>query len=171
PITNQGVLRMLGTTALNGAVTTTAGSTLRVLAMPTFSAAALTVANGFTNLGTLELADSSGNCCFTSTALAVTSGTLTNAAGATIITPAGQVGNSRVLAAELNNQGTLTVMTPLALGRPGAAHVNAGSITLSGASLSITQTGTTPSFTNTGTLTIGANLTVTFSGGAVDIST
>jgi len=159
---NQGLLVARGTSALNGALTTGATSTLRLEGDGFVSAATLTVANGFTNTGALEL--TAINAAI-SAQLTVTAGTLTNAASGTISALAG-TGGARTLAAELNNLGLVTVSQALTLGRASAVHGNGGTISVSGGDLTISQSGTTPNFTNTGTLTVGAGRTVTVSGGA-----
>ena len=76
---------------------------------------------------------------------------LVNAAGGTIRTLAG-AGGSRVLAAQLDNSGSLDLQFALSLARAGAQHVNRGALALTAANLSVTQSGTTPSFTNLGDL-------------------
>src|SRR5207249_8544097 len=81
PLANQGTLVVQNTSAVTGSLTTTASSMLRVQAGYCFGSS-LTVANGFTNQGTIELTNSGG--CGTPATLNVTSGTLTNAASGTI---------------------------------------------------------------------------------------
>lgn len=88
------------------------------------SDASLTVANGFINHGTIELSSSSTVRAAT---LAVTTGTLTNAAGATIHVLPGTGGN-RNLTFELNNQGTINCDTACSIGGTLSQHQNAGSI-------------------------------------------
>src|SRR5438552_15448975 len=53
------------------------------------------------------------------------------------------------------------------INKANADHSSSGTITLSGADLTLTQTGTTRSFTNSGTLDLGANRTLAVSGGTV----
>ena len=72
--------------------------------------ATLTVAGGFTNNGLIELTN---NTAGYSATLAVTTGPLINAAGATIHSLAPVPGGSRTLAAPLDNQGVVTVDYPL----------------------------------------------------------
>jgi fibronectin-binding autotransporter adhesin len=162
-----GTLLTHGTVSLTGSLSLPAAtSTLRIRGQNNGSTAALTVANGFTNNGLIEL--TSADLGFSSS-LTVTSGTLTNAAGATI-RPAVGAGGTRTLAAQLDNQGTLDVDQPLTLAKAGADHVNSGAIDLTVANLTVTQTGTTPSFANTGTVTLAANRDFTLTGGTVDFS-
>src|SRR5688572_33363175 len=74
-IVNDGTIVPSGNVAFNGALTTAAGSFLRLGAIP--GTTTLTVANGFTNHGLIELTN---NTAGYSSTLAVTAGTLVNAA-------------------------------------------------------------------------------------------
>ncbi len=166
-LANQGTFIASGSVALNGALTTAAGSTLRVGQVDgTTSLANLTVANGFTNNGAIELTTTFAAAY--SAALTVTTGTLTNASGGTISSLAGTVGGgARTLAAQLNNQGTVTVSVPLTLNKASAADTNSGTINVSGGDLTLTQSGTAPSFTNTGVIDIASGRTLAVSGGTL----
>ena len=165
PVDNQGTLIVSGNSTITGALTTNAGSVLRVGQVDgTTSVANLTVANGFTNLGAIELTVVFGAAY--NAQLTVTNGILVNASGGTISAlPGAAAGGSRTLDAQLDNQGILTMLTPLAMNRVGADHVNSGTIDVSAANLTLLQSGTTPSFTNTGTITIGAGRTFTVNSG------
>ena len=79
-------------------------------------------------------------------------------------------GGTRTLAAQLDNQGTLTTTAALTLAKASAAHLNSGLINVSGGNLTVTQTGTSPSFTNTGAITLAANRFFTVTGGTLDLS-
>ncbi|MCE9601072.1 MAG: hypothetical protein K8S21_02515 [Gemmatimonadetes bacterium] len=165
-VDNQGTLVSSGSTSITGALTTNAGSVLRVGQVDgSNSVANLTVANGFTNVGAIELTVIF-NAAY-SAQLTVTSGSLVNAPGATITSLGGTApGGARTLAAQLDNQGTLTTAVAMSLNRASAAHLNAGTVDLTGGNLTVTQSGTTPSFTNAGAVTIGAGRTFAVSGGA-----
>src|SRR5262249_32942639 len=127
----------------------------------------LTVANGFTNIGAIELTDAGAGY---GANLSITNGTLTNATGAEIRAQAGAGGN-RTFAFELLNQGTVRIAQATTLGRSGADHVNSGAIQITGGSLLVDQTGTSPTFTNNGTIdAVGGNLTFT-SGTATNTGT
>jgi hypothetical protein len=165
-IANEGLLLTHGTSSISGPVTTTASSVIRIRGQSAGSTASTTIANGFTNNGLIEL--TTNDAGFT-VSLTVTTGTLTNAAGATIRSAVGQ-GGARTLAVQLANAGTLDVLQPLTLAKAGAAHTNSAAISLSTANLTVTQTGTTPSFTNTGPITLAASRDLIFSGGLVDLS-
>jgi len=101
--------------------------------------ASLTVANGFTNDGRIDLENSSNG--FTAT-LNVTAGTLTNAAGHEIRSIGGSATAANTLNAQLANLGTIDVQRPLTITK---FPINDGTITLSNNStLSTNNT----SFTN-----------------------
>ena len=159
-ITNSGQLLVQGTTALNSAVATAATSMIRVLGASALGTGNLTVASGFTNNGTIILTDSTSSY---GAVLHVTSGTLTNAAGAVIDVQVGTNG-TRNLDAQLSNQGTLTVGHALALTKASAVHANSGTINVN-AKLTIQQSGASPSFTNSGSIVIGSTDTLAVTGG------
>jgi len=79
-------------------VTNAAGATLRLQGTGPSAPANLTVANGFTNSGSIVLTDSTSSY---GAALNVTTGTLTNAAGGTITAAVG-TGGTRSLNAQLD---------------------------------------------------------------------
>ncbi len=157
PLTNHGTWIVRATSAQGGTFTSGAGSTLRVEGNGTFGTATLTVANGFTNNGAIELTNTAIN---QSATLNVTAGTLVNAAGATISTLAGAGGGSRTLGLELANAGTVTIAQGTTVNRASAQHVNSGTIAVSAADLTIQQSGATPSFTNTGVVDVAASRTL-----------
>jgi hypothetical protein len=130
-----------------------------------FNEANLIVANGFTNLGTIELTSSPDS---RAAALNVTSGKLVNDKSASIKSLAGN-GGSRALGAELDNQGTLTIDGLLTLGRAAAKHTNTGTITAN-ANFTIGQSGAGASFGTSGTITIAAGKTLAVSGVAFDFT-
>jgi YVTN family beta-propeller protein len=152
PFANERTLFVDGTTTLNGAVTTTPTSLIRIQGNGSTGFSRLTVASGFTNNGTITLTDSTSAY---GAGLDVTSGTLVNAAGALIVANLGASG-PRQLNAELDNQGTLAISTAgaqgLSMTRAAAAHQNSGTITVSSGALTITQSGAAPTFINSGTL-------------------
>jgi hypothetical protein len=162
-ITNQGLLQTHGAVSLLGPLSTAPVSTIRLLGQNTGGTAALTVANGFSNNGILELTSTSGHAA----TLAVTSGTLTNSALGRI---SSLTSGTRTLAAQLDNQGYLEVDAPLTINRASSAHVNSGTIDLSTADLTVTQSGTTPSFSNAGLVTLGASRDWTVTGGLLDVT-
>ena len=79
--------------------------TLAILFADIAGSTVLTVANGFTNHGTIDLTTTTAGY---STVFAVTNGTLVNATDGVLVSSVGS-GGSRTLTAELNNQGTFTV--------------------------------------------------------------
>jgi hypothetical protein len=165
-ITNNGRLIFQGTTAYNGALTTGGpSSTVVVRSSNAFSAGNTTFATPFSNTGVIEL--TSADAAYTTT-LTVNGGTLVNTASGVIRTPAGT--GTRVLNAQLDNQGLVDVPYNFSLSRASATHVNSGSITLTTGDMTVAQSGTTPSFTNTGTITAASGRSFTVSGGTLDMT-
>jgi hypothetical protein len=154
------VLGTPGASALNGAVTNQSGALLELNGNNGF--ADMTVANGFTNDGTIELTGTSWGGRLT-----VTTSILVNSATGTLQVVAG-TGNT--LTGALNNQGTVQVDGPLTINKASAAHQNSGTITLGAGNLTLAQSGTTPSFTTTGTVVVGTGRTWAVSGGALNYS-
>jgi len=160
-VANAGVLRLQGTTALNGAVSNAVGAELRVEASSVN--AQVTTAAGWTNAGTLLLTHGGGGGGQSGTL--TVNGVLVNAVGAVLRSEAGVGGGPRTLDATLDNRGLVDIQTALTLSRPSAAHVNSGVIDLAGANLTVTQSGATPSLTSIGTITVGAGRTLAVTGG------
>ncbi|HYT94074.1 MAG TPA: hypothetical protein VEL76_35490, partial [Gemmataceae bacterium] len=154
PLDNQGTLVNQGSSAINGNFRSDPASTLQ-LGNQSFGDSVLTFADGFTNRGAIELTESAGRG-FSDT-LRVSAGTLTNAATGTISSLPGSGGGVRTLAAQLDNQGTLTVEQALTIDKVSAAHTNSGTISVaSGQTLTI-STGVLTNL-NAGTLTGGTYL-------------
>ena len=164
PLVNQGTLLVVAGTgsAINGALSNAAGGTLRVQSDNNAGLATLTVAQGFTNAGTIDLTQINGGNPDTA-ALTVTAGTLVNTG--TISSSVGTGGN-RTLTAQLDNQaaGTLTINQPLTISKGSAQDTNEGTINVAGGNLTVSQSGTSPSFTNTGTVTVASGLTLAVNG-------
>ncbi|MCI0463918.1 MAG: hypothetical protein L0Z62_43850 [Gemmataceae bacterium] len=123
PLVNQGTLVAQASSAINGSFTAAANSTLRVRGSPAGDAV-LTVANGFTNRGTIALTSVEASKAAT---LTVSSGTLTNAVGANL-SSLPEAGGSRTLSAQLDNQGILSVAQDLVLTNTGRTLSNSGTI-------------------------------------------
>lgn len=82
PLSNQGLMLVRGNfNAINGNLTTAVGSIVRIQADANLDSATLTVDNGFTNNGSIELTSINGAMPAT---LAVANGTLVNATGRSI---------------------------------------------------------------------------------------
>ncbi len=163
---NLGDLVSRTTTSINGSLLMPPGSLLRVEAHGVgFGSrpAYLTVANSFTNRGAIELTSTNAARL---ASLSVSSGSLVNEAGGELRVLAG-AGGGRTLAAELDNRGTVTVAQDLTLSKISAAHVNTGTLTLSGAALTLSQSGTSPSFTNSGILDVGNGCIFNVTGGII----
>ena len=110
PLVNQGILVSHGTTSdITGAFTTAGGSTINLTSDDVAGYAYLTVANSFTNNGTIIMANTSANG-YTS-ALTLSSGTLTNAVGATILSRGSSSASPQpnTITATVANAGTLAV--------------------------------------------------------------
>jgi Tol biopolymer transport system component len=161
-LVNQGLLVYGGASSQGGAFDNQAGAILRVQGNND-GATDLTVANGFTNSGTIELTSVASP---TEANLNVTSGTMVNAAGGQIKTLPG-TGGARTLGAQLDNRGAVTIDQPLTLSKSSAAHLNSGTISVSGGNCTVSQNGT---FTTTGTLTIAAGKTLQVVGGTFNYS-
>src|SRR5262249_3832369 len=112
-LSNQSTLLALSTSAINGSLTTTTGSTLRLLGNNAGSTSTLTIANGFTNNGTIELVSQDAGYIEN---VIVTSGTLTNSSSGQINALAG-TGGTRNMNAQLDNHGTITISQPTTIGQ------------------------------------------------------
>src|SRR5262245_40876567 len=161
PINNEGMLILEGYGSVNGGYTGAAGTMLRLMGAGGAGSSIQTFANGFTNNGTIELNSSGGAYA---AIVYVTAGTLVNAPGRTIDVQAG-AGGTRTLGLQLDNQGTLAVGAAVNLEKTGSAHLNSGTINVSGGNLAINPW--SGSLTNTGTITIGSGRTLTISGGSL----
>ncbi len=127
-INNAGTVIAQGNpNAVSGTYTSSAGSTLRIQCANVFANAQLTMANGFTNRGLIELSGTVN--FFLGAQLTVSNATLTNASTGTI-SSLESGGGPRVIDAQLNNQGAINVSWPLDVTKANAAHLNSGSITL-----------------------------------------
>jgi len=167
-LTNEGVLALEGTaTVTTPTLNTATGSTILVRGINVTGAgtANATITNGFTNTATIDL--SAASTSYTAT-LTVPGGPLVNGPTGLLRSVTG-TGGTRILALELDNQGTVTVQQPMQLTRTDAAHVNSGLIELTNADLLVTQVGATPSFTNLGSITLAAGRTLTFNAGTIDL--
>ncbi len=165
-LTVAGRFVSLGDLTIAAPITTDPLGTIEARSSSLAGGHTLTVANGFTNLGTIELV--SLNTSYT-TIFAVTNGTLVNAAGGVIRTLVG-AGGARTLAAQLDNSGTLDILQPLTIAKASAAHVHRSALALSAANLTVTQTGTAPSFTNLGSITLGTGRTLSVTGGSLNLA-
>jgi len=185
-LTNAGTLRAEGVSSVAATITTLGTSVIRVHGNPS-TFAQLTVPAGFTNFGQIQLTDSligSGSI------FVVTSGTLTNALGATIATLAG-AGGQRQINAQVDNQGTFSVAggpTQLVqVNKTTAAHANSGAINVTGGTLRVLgasvanggdvvlaggnfETTLSGAFDHTGDITIAVGDTLRVAGGTFNYS-
>jgi hypothetical protein len=164
-LVNLGALTLRSTSTISGALTNGPGGTMTALASNVGGTGSLTVTNGFTNAGLIELTTADAGYGNTVT---VTNGTLVNAPTGVIRSTAGQGG--RTLNAQLDNQGLIDLQNALTIARPSSAHVNSGTISVALGTLTVTQSGTAPSFTNTGTITIAPARTMAVSGGTLTLT-
>lgn len=156
PVANAGLLlapagAAASTASLTGGLTTTATSVVRTVGN-TAAAVTLAVTGAVTNNGLLELDAQGAGTAGAANTVSIPGG-LVNAAGATIRTTATLSGAARTLATALSNQGTVTLLGPLALPANSATHTNSGTIALGTAELRVTLGGTGAAFTNDGAIT------------------
>jgi RHS repeat-associated protein len=153
-VTNEGVVEFAEgdtsggpstfTNVINGSVMNEVGATFRISGGRN-DLASLLVTGGFINAGTIELTshDAVGRA-----RLMVTGGPLDNETTGRIQTFAGQ-GGARTISATLDNRGEVQLQgADLTLEGTDAQHLNRGSISLVGGSLTVLQSGTDPRFTN-----------------------
>ncbi|HSN54857.1 MAG TPA: DUF11 domain-containing protein [Candidatus Sulfomarinibacteraceae bacterium] len=166
-----GHLNWWGPSSLTGYLTTHAGSVIEVEAPMT--AAHLTVANGFSNHGSLLFNNA------VQQSLTVAAGTLVNGEGGVIGShpTTGSTVEAPELRAEIDNRGVVSVDgVDLRIARDGSHHLNAavGTIQVAGGELLIDLAGVTevPSnFTNYGTTTVagGGSIRVNGSAGVTEV--
>src|SRR5579859_6848656 len=157
---NRGTVDFVGSSSfINGPMMAEAGSVLRVQGDSSLDCCSLfvTIADGFTNHGLIELIDVNGT---PETTLTISNGVLTNASDGSINFASGA---SRIFSGALNNQGTVSVgdhgltwNNRGASSNEGTLNVNSGTLVLNG--------GSGTSFTNTGTLTMAAGQTLQVNG-------
>src|SRR5215471_16436380 len=153
----QGVLLLSGTCNMNGAGVLTNNGKMTVQGTASVSSA-LTMANGFTNNGAIELTSSGAA---TTATLTVTAGTLTNSLGATISSLVGSAG-ARNLNAAISNAGLITVAQNLTTNKASVAHTNSGTIDLTTGNYTVSCAPAT--FTTTGTINVPSGRTLTLQG-------
>lgn len=163
PFTNAGVLNVIQSSAIGGALSTVGGSTIRIAADGSAGLSSLTVSDGFTNEGDIELTATVST--YTSV-LTVSSGTLTNAPGATISTLPGS-GGARTIEAQIDNQGTIAIEHPTVWTATSVANQNNGVLDVNGGNLTINQSGGA-SFTSDGNVQVAAGRILRISGGTYE---
>jgi hypothetical protein len=163
PLVNDGLLRLRGSNAIDGGLTTSSTSTIRVEGDGTCCSATALVTTGLTNNGLVEITTVGGA---TSAELIVSGGALVNAADATLESAVG-VGGTRTLTGAVNNQGTFLVSQPLVWQAGTGASANSGTLSVSGGNLDLILSGT---FTNTGAVTIASGRTWAVNGGTLNQS-
>jgi hypothetical protein len=160
PLTVQDLVTVNQTNIVNGALDIEAAGILRIQSA---SVAALTVANGFTNAGLIDLL---GGFTSSSAALTVTSGTLTNTG--TINAANGFSGVTLSITADaVNNQGDMIVTYPLSMSGqlivPAAAPAtltgDGDALTVNGLDVDGLTIGNLPLVSTNGTITRFDNVT------------
>jgi hypothetical protein len=137
---------------------------LRVLGNGTIGHVKLTVTNGFTNHGTIEL----GNTVHVWRGdLEVSSGTLVN--DGTIVSRSTTLTHDHVnqLTAEVNNRGAIQVDRVMTINKSNVIHRNTGTIEVLGGNLTVAQSGELAAFIQNGVLTVAAGRVATISGSTV----
>ncbi|MDP1672909.1 MAG: hypothetical protein Q8L65_07295, partial [Burkholderiales bacterium] len=156
-LVNQGVLETRDVIQINGAFSNAFGATLLN------NDAAVTVANGFTNAGTIQLYS---DLVEQPPSFTVTSGTLTNTGS---IVTTGTVIQDQPLLAQIDNQGTITAnIGRLVINKAGAAHVNTGTISANTANVLFQQSGGGTLTHAGGTITANPGRSITVTGGPMD---
>ncbi len=145
-VVTQGGLR-----SVNQATISATGATLRIQGSNALGAAGLTVANGMSSAGKIELTDIDSTW---GSALAVTNGTLTITGTLDVLVGAN---GARTIAAQFNNSGTMTFARDTTINRAGSDHVNSGTISVTGGTTTIFGGGATPTFVNSGTINVAAS--------------
>jgi hypothetical protein len=162
PLVNQGTLLVRGDNGIGGPLTTTASSLIRVQADDIFSTfARLTVAQGFTNQGAIEITLAGGSNFGYDSRLDVTAGALVNTVSASIQSLVGIRGGNRQLNAALDNQGTLDVQQTLSISNSSRTFTNAtGAVNVVSGSL----------LTNAGGSSVLGSASVLTGGGQIDLA-
>src|SRR5690606_36508946 len=161
PVTNEGILTIVQNSSFNAAFTNPAGAVLRIQPNGESGATSLTIANGFTNHGFIELTSAVGAY---NAGLVVSAGSLVNAADGVIRSLPG-TGGARTLSARLDNAGDVHVQHPMTLSVVDGAATNSGWIAVD-ANLSVAQSGSSPSFTTSGFVVIDSGRTFQSSNGS-----
>ena len=157
PLANEGTLRVEGGSAINGSFSNPSGSMLRVQGNGGHTY--LTIADGFTNEGSIELTNVySGQDLVAN--LTLSNGTLVNVGAIRILLGARQ--GPRILDAQLDNQGTITIEHPTTINKTSANHASSGSIDVSGGDLTFNNL---TSFSNSGTLNVSGGRAFTINSG------
>jgi hypothetical protein len=161
-LANVGTVHVRGSSRLAGTLSNSANGRL-VIEGSASGTGQLTVANGFVNLGTVQLTNADPSFA-RDAILTVSNGTFVNQDTLAILP--GTNGGNRFLQVELDNRGPMLVGQTVSLSRTGAAHANSGSIELAGGNVVVSQSGVSPTFSTSGTIQIAAGDTFTVNGGA-----
>lgn len=132
-VTNSGTLLLYGSNYINGTLSTTGTSIIRLEGNDGYGHSYLTVANSFTNNGLLELT-ATGVYGY-GASLYVTTGTLTNAAGGILQSLLSPDGNPRWMQAQVTNLGTINIEQSLSIENSSTTFTNtAGTVNVAAGS-------------------------------------
>jgi hypothetical protein len=161
---NRGTVETVGTSTFAGSTFTNPSTArLRVLGNAAIGHVALTIAQGFTNYGEIELGNSAhvwrGD-------LTISQGTLINEGLVRSSSVVATNDHVNILAAEFVNNGTLLIERVLRLSKADARHVNMGSVHLVSGNLTA-DLASNAEFHNAGRITVHQGRTLTFTGGSL----
>lgn len=158
----QGTLRLGHQGGVNGLLSTGPGGVIDIVGTTASSNTDITIAQGFTNDGTVRLLDPTAGG--RTVQLRVPAGALTNAGGLEISATGG---GTRLLHASVVNQGTWTVSHPLTWNPEAAPSTSSGAVILQADLTANLQPGERFDLAG-GTFTIGAAQTFLVNGGTFD---
>ncbi len=144
--TSGTMLFKAGTSTINGNFSNASGATLELESATSGTSALVTIANGFTNAGTIRLDNATGNSNVAA-GLTVSSGTLTNTGTILSTNTSGDTDSINSLTGTLPSSGTITATQSLTVNKSSATHVSSGIIDIAG-SQTLTFSGTSTSLTN-----------------------
>lgn len=141
-----------------------------------YGSAFLTIANGFSNEGTIRLGGDNTGSIVSDATLIVTNGTLINN-NQLISYGTEMYGGNNYLKAELINNDSLIISSrPFELNKPGAHHVNNGFIHMVNSAINqrefnVLQSGSNPYFNNNGIIHTENNCKMVFKSGILNFNT
>lgn len=162
----EGILATFATVMHSAPLYVDTTGLLRAHGSNVYGGGQLTIANGFTNDGTVEF--QSLGSPFASTIIVQTGVLVNGPTGSILVTMAN--GGNATLSSELQNDGQVTVAGQFTLPRLNSTTVNNGAIDVVGSGSVTFNTGAGSSFVNNGDLSLDAGRTFLFSGGTVDLS-
>jgi hypothetical protein len=150
---NNALITVHGDVFLNKLFENNIDATLIVEGLTAFEVY-LTIANGFTNHGIIEL---TSNDSQKASRLKISNGTFVNDTGA-LISSLNSAGGDHILDANINNHGTISIDQTLFIFIDSSPTSNSGTINLNGGNLILTQLYIDLVFSNSGVINIGDGL-------------